>query len=423
MMPTTIPVAAPNAKRSGVSLVLGLFLLVCCSTLALAQTTVLAPLQPDLQPLPQATQQPSQSLITTNTPSTLPTFLQWGPVTAHPRATYRFISTTGLLVSKGEAADTTIQTVAPGIMLELGAQWTLDYQSSWNYYSSRKFTDSIDHSVLLNGATVYDNWTLRFSQGFSHSAQTLIETGSQTKLDQYSTAFDALMRLGSHLALESSATQNLTYTTDLNDTKEWSLIEWLHFQYSQRLDTALGLGPGYIELNQGPDTTYSKFLGKIDWRPGTKLNLHFDAGLDHREVRSANAQYTNNPIANLSARYKIFEHTALKIGASRTITVPYSLNQALVKNLSWDVSLDQRLLGRFNLTLSAGYTKSNYEQTTVAATEARDDINHWYDARLSTAVLQRGSISVFYRRSTNGSTLQGYGFSTDQTGLEFSYRY
>jgi hypothetical protein len=423
MKSTTELVAAPTPKQMGSLLVPALFFLLGCSTLAFAQTTALEPLQSDQQSPLQGNQQSSQLFSSAKTSNSVPTFLQWGSVAAHPRATYRFVSSTGLQARRGEAANTDIQTLAPGIMLELGAQWTLDYQSSWNYYSSRAFTDSIDHSVILNGATSYDDWTLSFTQNFNRSTQTLIETGGQTKVDQYGTAFNALARFGSHLALESAATQNLIYTTDFNDSKDWALVEWLHFQYSPRLDTALGAGPGYVEINKGPDTTYSRFLGKIDWRPGTKLNVHLDAGLDHRKLRSANAQATNNPIANATVGYKIFEHTALAFGASRTISVPYSPNQALVKNLGWNVSLDQRLLGRLNLTLSAGYEKSNYELSTTTMTGARDDSNHWYDARLSAAVLQRGSVSVFYHTSKNASTVQGYGFSSNQTGLEFSYRY
>jgi len=423
MKPILDSVAAPSDKRMCSPRLLAWFLLLGCLTPTFAQTTVLAPLQSDLQSLPQTPQQSSQLLVTPKPSVAEPTFLQWGPVTAHPRATYRFVSTTGLLVMKGEAADTTIQTVAPGIMLELGAQWTLDYQPSWNYYSSLKFTDTIDHSVMLNGATVYDNWTLRLSQSFTRSTQPLLETGAQTRVDQYATVFDVRTRLDGHLALESAATQNMSYTTNLNDSKDWSLLEWLHFQYSQRLDTAIGAGPGYVEINKGPDTTYSRFLGQIDWRPGTKFNLHLDAGIDHRKVRTANSHYTDNPITNASVGYKIFEHTALTFGGFRTITVPYSPNQALIKNLGWNVSLDQRLLGRLNLTLAAGYQKSNYEQSTITATEAREDNNHWYDARLSTAVLQRGSVSVFYHTSKNTSSVHGYGFSSNHTGLELSYRY
>jgi len=423
MKSSTELVAAPTTKQMGSRLVLALSFFLACSTPAFAQSTVLAPLQPDLQ-APTQGPQPSSELITSaKRSSSVPTFLQWGSVTAHPRATYRFVSSTGLQARRGEASNTNIQTLAPGIMLELGAKWTLDYQSSWNYYSSRAFTDSIDHSVNLNGATVYDNWTLSFAQNFNRSSQTLIETGGQTKVDQYGTSFNALARIDSHLALESAATQSLTYTTDFNDSKDWALLEWLHFQYSPRLDTALGAGPGYVEINKGPDTTYSRFLGKVDWRPGTKLNVHFDAGFDHRKLRSANAHATTNPVANVAVGYRIFEHTALAFGASRTISVPYSANQALVKNLNWNVILDQRLLGRLNLTLSAGYQKSNYEQSTTIATEYRGDTNHWYDARLSAAVLQRGSVSVFYHTSKNASTVQGYGFSSNQTGLEFSYRY
>ena len=200
------------------------------------------------------------------------------------------------------------------------------------------------------------------------------------------------------------------------------MLEWFHYQFTQQLDTALGLGPGYVEINNGADMNYYKFLGKIDWQPGTKLNLHLDGGLDHRRLRTAKARYIDNPFATASIGYKIFEQTNLTIGVSRSVTASYFSIQ-LQKSLSWNAGVNQRLLGQFNLNLSAGYQKSNYDQASSTATGARADNNHWYDARLSTVVLKRGSVSIFYLTSKNSSSTPGYSFSSDQYGLELRYQY
>ena len=392
-----------------------------CSATVFSQTVV-APVQPASKYQPQVTQQSTEPLTNAITQPAVPTFLQWGPVTAHPRASYRYVSSTGVQYKPGSATDTTIQTLSPGILLGVGTHWSLDYQASWNFYSSREFKDTLDHAINLLGSAAYENWTFNLSQGFSRSSQSLVETGRQTQQDQYSTGFTALDRIDSHLILETVGSQSLTSPTDFNDTKEWSLLEWLHFRFSQQLDTALGAGAGYVEVNNGADANYYKFLGRIDWRPGSKLNLHLDGGLDHRRIRTGSANYINNPIANASVGYKLFEHTILMIGATRTVTASYFSNQTQ-KNLSWNAALDQRLLGRINLNLSAGYQKSTYEQTALGDAAARNDNNHWYDVRLSTVVLRRGSVSIFYHRGKNSSSTPGYGFTSDQYGTELRYQY
>jgi hypothetical protein len=423
MKPAHSSLTIQDAQRRGSPLTLALLWLVACTFQASAQN-VLAPSQPDLQYQPQVAQQTTQLSATTNAVSPVPAFLQWGSVTAHPRISYSFVSSTGVQYQPGSATNTTIQTLSPGITLELGTHWSLDYQASWNVYSSRQFNDTLDHALSLLGATTYENWTFNFSQGFSRSTQPLIQTGRQTQQDQYSTSITALDRLDQHLMLETDASQSLLYTTDFNDTKEWSLLEWLHYQFSPQLDTALGIGPGYVEVNNGADMNYYKFLGKIDWRPSTKLNLHLDGGLDHRRLRTANASYIDNPIANASIGYKIFDHTMLTFGASRTVSASYFANQ-IQKSLGWNAGVNQRLLGIFNLSLSAGDQKSTYELTdpTTSTTSTRDDNDHWYDARVSTVVLKRGTISIFYRRSKNASSTPGYSFSSNQVGLEFRYQY
>jgi len=87
----------------------------------------------------------------------------------------------------------------------------------------------------------------------------------------------------------------------------------------------------------------------------------------------------------------------------------------MLKSLSWSVGLDQRLLERLQLNLSAGYQKSNYDQAGATDAVARDDNNRWYDARVSTTVFQQGTLAVFYHWTKNSSSQTGYSFSSDQT--------
>jgi len=412
-----------NTPHLGLRLTLTPLLLVVGASLAYSQS-VRAPAQPDLEGQPLTIQQPSQLLATNKDAAPVPTFLLWGPVTAHPRASYEFVSTTGVQYLPGHAADTVIQTLSPGILLDLGAHWSLDYQASWNVYSSRLFKDTLDHALSLLGSSTYENWSFNFSQGFSRSSEPLVQTGRQTQQDQYATGFTVRDQLDRDLALETIARQTLIYTTDFNDTKEWSVLEWLHFQVSPRLDTAVGIGPGYVEVNHGSDMNYYKLLGQIDWQPGTKLNLHLDGGWDHRRMRTAAAHYIDSPIANASLNYKLFEHTTVTVGAARTVTASYFSNE-VQKNIGWNAGLEQRLLGQLNLSLSTGYQKSTYDQTdpTIIITDARDDNTRWYDARLGTSILKRGTVSLFYRYSKNTSSLPGYGFSSDQYGVDLGYRY
>jgi len=405
----------------GTLLALALLTLVAGMVPAEAQTAVMPALS-DLQDQAQTAKKTSQLSDNAQSATDVPTFLQWGSVIARPRASYRFVSATGLQAKPGKAVDTTIQTFSPGITLDLSSHWSLDYQAAWNVYSQRDFKDTLDHSLVLRGATSYESWSFNAMQGYSHSSEPLIETGQQTTEDLYTTGFTATDRLNSHIILETDVNQSLRYTTDFNDTKEWSLLEWAHFQFSPKLDTALGVGPGYVEIRNGSDMNYYKFLGSIDWRPGETLSVHLDGGLDHRRVRTGKANYTNDPIATASIGYKMFEQTVLSLEAARTVTASYFSNH-VQKSFRWNVGLNQRLLGHLNLILGAGYQKSSYDKADPSSANARDDKDWWYIGRLSTVVLKQGTISVFYQYTKNTSSVPGYGFSSDQTGLELRYQY
>ncbi|HZQ45434.1 MAG TPA: hypothetical protein VFC07_00360, partial [Verrucomicrobiae bacterium] len=97
----------------------------------------------------------------------------------------------------------------------------------------------------------------------------------------------------------------------------------------------------------------------------------------------------------------------------------------VTETTSVSASMNQQLLKRLNLTVGAGYGRSNYRASTNTPTAGTGRTDNYYslNLRLGTTFLQRGTASIFYQYSHNPSTEPGFSFSSSQTGFELGYRF
>jgi uncharacterized protein (PEP-CTERM system associated) len=90
---------------------------------------------------------------------------------------------------------------------------------------------------------------------------------------------------------------------------------------------------------------------------------------------------------------------------------------------SFTAGLNQRLLQKFNLGLSGGYTKTDYIATSNTAVVGRTDDTYSFSASLSHSLTKRGTISASYSYSENSSNVTGSAYSSNQIGVQVGYQF
>jgi hypothetical protein len=234
--------------------------------------------------------------------------------------------------------------------------------------------------------------------------------------------------LNSKVSLSFAASQNLRYvgsvTTNqpLTDSKTWSTTEGIHYQYSPRLNVGVTLGFSYDKLTLGSDMSAEQLQARFDWRPGNKLSLQFHGGFEDRQFLDSDASDAVNPILGFSLIYKIFEVTTIAVNVDRTVSASYFQNQ-ITKALVFTASFHQRLLGRLNLDITGGLASSSYRSTTTQLSVDRNDDRSTVNIRIGCPVLHHGHVSLFYDWSDNSSNENGFGYTSNQVGLELGYRF
>ena len=400
------------------------------SLLALALTAsaqeVVAP-RPAEELVPPALQQEraAQGILPM---SIAPTFvadtrlLEWGPAVLRAHLSYSYLNGDGIPSAPGQNLTTAIHTITPEFLVDVGTRWMVDYTPSWTFYSNSAFTDTVSQSVRAVGATSYEDWGFNVAQSYSLSTSPLVETGRQTKEEDVGTNLGATWQMNSKLALELTGTQNLRYVWAQPDSFEWSTIDWLHYKAAPGLDTAIGLGYGYVNMTEGPDMTYGRYLGRIGFRVTDKINLNLQGGLETRKFKGAGVGAMNNGTYDASIQYHPMEATILSFSANRGVTASYFASQ-VTRNSGVGATLQQRFLGLLYLSVGVQHGTSNYLPSAAGVVAGRDDTYDSVNLRLSTTFRRRGTVAAIYQHSRNSSNTTGFGLTSSQYGIEVAWRF
>jgi hypothetical protein len=419
-----------NTRTLTKALLLGLFAL---NRHAKAQD-VLAPSPPSPDQTPPALQQANvmDVFAASETPTEAQPF-RWKNLTFRPHPFYQFLYADGIQVSTNNAngiqpstnqvVNTTIQTISPGALLQIGRNWTLDYSPLFTIYSSKLLSDTFGQSARLAGGGVYNDWILGLIQGYSDTSSPSAETASQVRQQTYTTALNAAYTMNSKLSLDMGVNQNFVSADQFSSYEEWSTLEWLNYQFAPRLNGALGVGGGYDHeaSSSNPDMTFEQFQGRVNWRATDKISFQLHGGVEVRQFLSGGVSPLVNPVFDASIQYLPFEHTKLTLTGQRTVSATY-LQNLVTETTSVNAGLNQRLLGKLFLDLNGGYQMVKYTSSAASTSDRTDDL-YSFNVRLSRAFLKRGNFAVLYQIGRNKSTLQGYSFTTHQVGFQIGYSY
>jgi hypothetical protein len=353
---------------------------------------------------------------------------QWGPVSFHPSLSYQFLYGTGIQSSPGTNSATIVQTISPNFLFEVGSHWTLDYSPSWTFYSSSQFQNSLDHTAALSWGTSYEDWVLGFSQGYTRSDTPLIETGAQTEQENYSTAINASYQFNTKMSLDMGVSQNFSLASNsgssanLQNSRVWSTMEWLNYEFWPRLNAGIGAGGGYVNVDSGPDQAFEQVSGRVNWRATDKTSFQISAGFEDSQALIAGASDIISPTFSASIQYQPFEQTKLSLNASRATGVSYFVGQN-TESTSLTAGLNQRLLRKFYLGLSGEYTTTDYLASTSGASTGRTDESYSFNASLSRSLSKRATASVSYSYSNSRSSDSRFTFSSNQISVQVGYQF
>ena len=362
----------------------------------------------------------------------IPQLFRYGPLVLRPHAAYRFLYGNGIQSALGNQEATAIQELSPGLLVDLGTHWAMDYTPTLRFYSNSKFRDTVDHALQLTGGQEFGDWRLGFLHGSQFTTTPLAETGGQTEQTTHVTGLTAAREFNSELSADFALNQQISLVTGFQDAYTWSTLDWLNYRFWPRLTVGLGAGGGYVKIKDTSgsrtaanlDQTFEQLQARVNWRAAEKISFQISGGLEDRQFNTAGSGDSLNPIFGAAIQYQPFKNTQISLSASRTVSSSdYYLAAQQAESTMVGLNLSQRFLKKFLLGLGVAYGTTDYTTAVAAAAQNRSDDNVSFNARLSHPIFKRGTASVFYQYADNHSSGPGLSFQSNQTGFEISYRF
>jgi len=145
----------------------------------------------------------------------------WGNFTLKPHLLYRLLYGNGIQATPGHQSSTAINSFAPGFLLDMGSQWSLDYTPTWDVYSNHTFHDTIGEAVNIAGVVPFADSLLQVNQGYVYTSQPLVETGRQTSVENLTTALNLSHRFNREFYSETAVNQNLQDAVGFPHSIQW----------------------------------------------------------------------------------------------------------------------------------------------------------------------------------------------------------
>ncbi len=390
--------------------------------MGLLWTAVGASAQGILEPSANSSPAPGKLGPSSVAPASIQDLLHWGPIRGHLSLNYRWSYGDGIQSRPGQTSKSAINEFTPGLAFDIGNHWRLTYSSTLLGYSSASFQNSVGQSVSLSGGTTYQDWSLGLSQGYSSSSQLLVETGTQTEVESFSTGLSAAYQINQKTSLQMGVSQAIQSAQKFTSSSQWSTMEWLDYQFAPRFSGALGLGGGYVNVSAGADNAFEQLQARMNWKLGEKLTVSLNGGVEYRQFLGSDAAALVSPLYGLSVSYLLAETTTLGMGVQHAVTTSLFQSQ-VIESTSVTATVRQRLFKKLSLEVSGGFGTSSFGATTSGLLVNREDNLTQFSARLSAPFLKRGTAGIFYRSNENGANQSGFSLSTTQVGVELGYSF
>jgi hypothetical protein len=367
----------------------------------------------------------------------LPEPFKYDNIVVRPHIDYELEYATGVQSAPGNPQATIVNQLMPGVKVDLGSHWSVDYSPTLRYYSSSQLKDEFDYTASLIGNTTFGDWNFGVSQIATVSSSPLTETGTQTDEEDYTTVLVASYIFNESMSLDTTLSQNLDYVTDpfgigtnsaaasqSYGTRTWSIKESLNYEFWPRLTVSLEPSGGYIGSDAVANQTFEDVEARVRWRATDKISLDLSGGFDDQQYLAAGYSDSLNPVFSASIQYQPFQVTEITLMASRSVTASsYYVLAQNSENTLVSLDLNQRLLRKFAADLMFTYTAEDYTTSIGPGSANRSDDLYSFTARLSHPFARRGTWSLIYQYSENQSTVGGFGYNNTMVGAEVNYTY
>src|SRR2546422_1667588 len=313
----------------------------------------------------------------------------------------------------------------------------LDYLPSIIIFVDHSGDDAVDQLIHLEARHQFSRLTLFFSQDVdildSANLNSFIDTTGQhanidvsarTRLNLYLTRLRAYYDLTGKLFLSGEFDASIyDYRNDFINSEIFSGGLYINYKWTPKVTVGIGGTGGYDSVDDpNPDQTFEQVNVRLNYEATGKLNFYASAGVEFRQFNGNRSERTS-PTFELGAMYRPFDGTTITLAASTPI-----LNSGFFPDQDFQATnvvlrIQQRLLQRFYLGLSAGYENADYFATARGVSAPREDNYYFVEPSVDVLITRFWSAGAYYLHRRDDSSIAFFSFYDNQVGVRTTIRF
>ncbi len=313
----------------------------------------------------------------------------------------------------------------------------LDYMPSILLFVDHSNQDDVDHLIHLEARHQFSRLTLVFSQDVdilrNANLNSLIDTTGQfanidvsarTELNLYVSRVRAYYDLTEKVFLSGEFDASIyDYRDDFINSETFSGGLYINYKWTPKVVVGIGGTGGITQVDQGnPDQPFAQVNVRLSYEATGKLNFYASVGVEFREFDSNRSERTT-PVFEIGGIYRPFDGTTITLAATRSMLASGFFPNQDFAATNVVLRIQQRLLRRFYLGLSAGYENADYFATANGVDATRDDNYYFVEPSVDVLINRHFSVGAYYLHREDSSSLDFFSFYDNQVGVRATVRF
>lgn len=315
---------------------------------------------------------------------------------------------------------------------------SFDYNPDIVFFFDHSEFDTLQHVVHLEGQSDLGRLTL----GLSEQAQFLhgADLNQSTSGGGFVNGVNLDVRGRPRVNLfntQVTGSYDLAGKTSLSGGVQWSVTDYsgflssqtvagnlyVNYAYGPKLTFGVGgtLGREFVDPPT-PDQTFEQLNARASYVLTGKLTASGSVGVEFRQSDAGSGNYVS-PVFELDLNYTPFDGTTFNLSGSRRTSSSASLAGQDFTSTQFLVTVQQRFLQRFFVTLTAGYQNEAYFEATSLVSSTREDNYYFIQPEIGVKITRFWYAGGYYIHRQNDSSASNFGFNENQVGIRSSFTF
>lgn len=295
---------------------------------------------------------------------------------------------------------------------------SLLYTPTFLFFADNDGENTIEHALDLNFTKRTDRYRLSFNGGYRDLAGADRQLGERTDRRLWTAGARIDYSVSDKTSIEFALGMNYVDYERFFDTLDLIALLYADYMVTGKTSLGLGVGLGYAESEGGPGQVYEQVNARVRYAATSKLIFTGTGGVEFRQIEGGENQVS--PVFGIGATYLPFDSMSIHLDGYRRVRPSAIFNDANYSVTGVVVSVRQRFLHRFYLTLAGGYEATEYDSIDEESAFNRDRDDHYFFLRPSVEfrIGDRTSVELSYEHRNNDSDVEEFEFTNNRVGVK-----